>query len=34
MDGLPGSPGPPGPVGVVQDTTGTGVRYLHNISNF
>lgn len=30
MDGPPGMPGPPGPVGIIQDTSGTGVRYFHN----
>lgn len=30
-DGMPGVPGSSGPVGVIQDTSGTGVRYLHNV---
>jgi len=30
-DGIPGVPGSLGPVGVIQDISGTGVRYLHNV---
>jgi hypothetical protein len=31
---MPGVPGSPGPVGLVQDTSGTGVRYLDHVIVF